>query len=129
MNVTREVITLPGTRSRPFSSAVRAGDLIFTSGHAGMRDSEGKALKTIEEQTKQTLESLKATLEASGATLDDVVKVTCFLGAQEHFRKMNEVYLSYFTGELPARSTCITGLAVPGMLLEMECVAYRPKGE
>ena len=79
-----------------------------------MGDSEGKELKTIEEQTKQTLESLKATLEASGATLDDVVKVTCFLGAQEHFRRMNEVYLSYFKGELPARSTCITGLAVPG---------------
>ena len=127
--MSKEVITLPGTRSRPFSSAVRAGDLIFTSGHAGMRDGEGRPLETIEEQTRQTLESLKATLEACGATLDDVVKVTCFLGSQGDFRKMNEVYLSYFKGELPARSTCITGLAVPGMLLEMECVAYLSRGE
>jgi 2-iminobutanoate/2-iminopropanoate deaminase len=92
-------------------------------------DSDGRALKSIEEQTRQTLENLKATLEASGATMEDAVKVTCFLGAQEDFGKMNEVYLSYFTGKLPARSTCITGLAVPGMLLEMECIAYKPKGE
>lgn len=50
-------------------------------------------------------------------------------GAQGDFRKMNQVYLSYFKGGLPARSTCITGLAVPGMLLEIECVAYLPRGE
>ena len=74
IDLKKEVITLPGTRSRPFSSAVRAGD--FTSGHAGMHDSEGKELKSIEEQARQTLESLKATLEAAGATLNDVVKVT-----------------------------------------------------
>ena len=123
----KEVTTLPSSRPRPFSSAVRAGDFIFTSGHAGIRDSDGNELKTVEEQTRRTLESLKATLEAAGASLDDVVKVTCFLGDQAHFSKMNEVYTSFFKGELPARSTCITGLAVPGMLIEMECIAYNPK--
>ena len=83
-------------------------------------------VKTVEEQTRRTLEGLKATLEAAGASMRDVVKVTCFLGDQAHFSKMNKVYTSFFKDELPARSTCITGLALPGMLLEMECIAYKP---
>ena len=116
----KETITLPGFENLPFSSAVRAGDTIYLSGHAGMSDDDGKPLNTVEEQAVQTLENIKRTLEAVGASLDEVVKVTCFLG---------EVYLRYFKRDLPARSTCITGLALPSMLLEMECVAYHPVDE
>ncbi len=111
----------------PFSSAVRAGDLIFLSGHAGMQDDDGNPLETVEEQTRKTLENISRTLEAAGASLEDVVKVTVFLGDQGHFSRMNEVYGAFFKEDLPARSTCITGLAVPNMLLEMECVAYSPR--
>ena len=125
----KEAITLPGFEKLPFSSAVRAGDMIYLSGHAGMSDGDGNPLTTVEEQAVQTLENIKRTLEAAGATLDDVVKVTCFLGDQKNFPKMNEVYLRYFKGDLPARSTCITGLALPNMLLEIECVAYSPSDE
>ena len=125
----KETITLPGFENLPFSSAVRAGDTIYLSGHAGMSDDDGKPLNTVEEQAVQTLENIKRTLETVGASLDEVVKVTCFLGDQNNFSKMNEVYLRYFKGDLPARSTCITGLALPSMLLEMECVAYHPVDE
>jgi 2-iminobutanoate/2-iminopropanoate deaminase len=58
--------------------------------------------------------------------VSDVVKVTVFLRGADDFVKMNEVYQSYFTGDLPARSTVVTGLVIPGMLIEMECVAYCP---
>jgi 2-iminobutanoate/2-iminopropanoate deaminase len=125
----KETITLPGYERLPFSSAVRVGDMVYLSGHAGMSDDDGNSLSTIEGQTTQTLENIKRTLEAAGASLDNIVKVTCFLGDQKDFGKMNEVYLKYFKGDLPARSTCITGLAVPNMLLEVECIAYRPVDE
>jgi 2-iminobutanoate/2-iminopropanoate deaminase len=125
----KETITLPGYERLPFSSAVRVGDMVYLSGHAGMSDDDGNSLSTIEGQTTQTLENIKRTLEAAGASLDNIVKVTCFLGDQKDFGKMNGVYLKYFKGDLPARSTCITGLAVPNMLLEVECIAYRPVDE
>ena len=69
---------------------------------------------------------MKRILEAAGSSLDDVVKVTIFLGNVADFTKMNEVYQSYFPKELPARSTAVTGLVVPNMLIEMECIAYCP---
>ncbi|HUS78615.1 MAG TPA: RidA family protein [Patescibacteria group bacterium] len=125
--MSKEVINISSGRKLPFSSAVRAGDFIFLSGHAGMRDDDGNPLETVEDQTRKTLENISKTLKAAGASLDDVVKVTVYLGDQGHFSRMNEVYGTFFKEDLPARSTCITGLAVPNMLLEMECVAYSPR--
>lgn len=124
--MTKEVITIPNAPQRPFSPAVKAGDYIFMSGQGGTVDADGKELKTIEAQTRQCLENMKRVLEAAGASLDDVVKVTVFLGDGNNFDKMNEVYRSYFPKDLPARSTAVTGLAVPTMLLEIECIVYHP---
>ena len=67
----------------------------------------------------------KKTLASAEARLVDVIKVTVFIGDQTNFSKMNEAYRDYFKNELPARSTCITGLANPAMLLEIECIAYK----
>jgi len=61
-----------------------------------------------------------------GASLSDVVKVTVFLRNMDDFTKMNEAYQSYFPEKKPARSTVITGLVNPKMLIEIECIAYRP---
>lgn len=58
--------------------------------------------------------------------MDDVVKVTVFLGNVDDFARMNEVYQSYFSQAQPARSTAVTGLVVNNMLIEMECIAYCP---
>jgi len=55
-----------------------------------------------------------------------VVKATVFLTDVDNYAKMNEVYRSYFPKDLPARSTVITGLALPELLLEGECIAYKP---
>lgn len=122
----REIVNIPDWPDRPFSPAVRAGGFIFLSGQGGTSDANGNALKTVEEQTGRCLENIKAVLEAAGASLDDVVKVTVFLGDVNDFDRMNKVYRSYFPTDKPARSTAITGLAVPAMLLEIECVAYCP---
>lgn len=122
----KKVITVPGAPKLPFSPGIRAGDYIFVSGQAGFVDAEGKEIKGIEAQTKLCLENIKAVLKAAGCSLDDVVKVTVFLRNQEDFAKMNEVYQSYFVKDRPARSTVVAALALPSMLIELECIAYSP---
>jgi 2-iminobutanoate/2-iminopropanoate deaminase len=122
----KKVITLPDAPKLPFSSAIRAGDYIFVSGQVGHTDAQGREITGVEAQVKQCLENIKRVLAAAGLSLDDVVKVTVFLRNEKDFAKMNEVYQSYFTKDHPARSTVIAGLALPSMLIEMECIAYSP---
>ena len=114
--------TYPSELPYPFSAAVRTGNLLFVSGQVGMRD--GKVVEGIEEQTKATLENIRTVLAQAGASLGDVVKVTVFITDMSLWPKMNEVYREYFTKELPARSALgVTALALPELLVEMECVA------
>lgn len=68
-----------GMTDQPFSSAVRSGDFIFTSGRSGYVDARGNPVKCIQAQTRQCLENLKKQLELAGASLSDVVKVQAFL--------------------------------------------------
>ncbi|TET49121.1 MAG: RidA family protein [Dehalococcoidia bacterium] len=114
---------LPGV---PYSPAIKAGDYIFVSGQVGHVDSQGNKLEGVEAQTKQVLDNMKRVLEAAGASMDDVVKATVFLVKAEDFSKMNEVYKTYFTRDLPARSTVIVAaLARPEIVVEIEGIAYR----
>jgi 2-iminobutanoate/2-iminopropanoate deaminase len=69
---------------------------------------------------------MKAVLEKAGASLEDVVKTTVFLGNQADFPAMNNVYKEYFVVEPPARSTVVVGFPIAGMLVEIECIAYKP---
>ncbi len=125
--VKKEVIIMPKTEGHPYSSAIRAGEYIFLSGQIGSVDDRGNEVKGIEAQTKQCLENMKHVLEVAGSSLGDVVKVAVFLANVNDFAKMNEVYRSYFPKDRPVRSTIITGLVRPDMLIEMECIAYHPQ--
>ena len=120
----KEVITVPKAPKYPFSPAIRAGDYIFVSGQPGFIGAGGKEVKGIGAQTRQCLENIKRVLEAAGSSLNDVVKVTVFLGNAGHFAQMNEAYQSYFPKDYPARSTIVTSMAIPNMLVEIECIAY-----
>ena len=122
----KEVIIMPNTAKYPFSSAVRAGDYIFLSGTGGRVDKDGKEVKGIEAQTKQCLENIKQILEAAGSSLSDVVKVSVFITNADDFAQMSETYKGYFTKDRPARTTVVTGLGNPAMLIEVDCVAYKP---
>jgi len=111
----------------PYSPAVRAGDFIFVSGQLGAQDpGTGAAIDGIEGQTRQAMENMQQVLLDSGATMNDVVKVTVFLRNSVDFPKMNEAYVQFFTGRRPARSTVVTNLVKPEWLVEIDCVAYRP---
>jgi 2-iminobutanoate/2-iminopropanoate deaminase len=112
----------PSKLPYPFSAAVRTGGLLFLSGQVGMR--EGKLGEGIEEQTRFVLENIRDVLAQAGGTLEDVVKVTVFMTDMALWPKMNEVYSQYFPKDPPARTAVgVTALPLPGLLLEMECVA------
>src|SRR5690606_6552074 len=80
----------------PYAQAVRAGNLLFTSGQIPLTPAGQLVEGGIEEQTHQVLANLKAVLAAEGATFADVVKATVFLKDMNQFAAFNSVYGSYF---------------------------------
>ena len=109
----------------PYSPALRVGDFIFISGQSSIDPDTHEILgKTIEEQTRISIGYLKALLEAAGATLGDVVKVTTFLADAEDYERFSAVYEEFFYEEpLPTRSTVSAG-QVWDHLIKIECIAY-----
>lgn len=108
----------------PFSEAVQVGDLLFLSGQLGMAPGTNKIVPGgIGPETKQTLENIKATLERHGSSLSRVVKCTVFLADIAEWGAMNEVYVTFFPTNPPARSALgSSGLAM-GARTEIECIA------
>lgn len=107
----------------PYSQAVKTGNLLFTSGQIAINPATGNVeATTIEAQTCQVCENLKAVVEAAGTSLDKAVKTVCFLADIADFAKFNEVYGTYFTAK-PARS-CVAVKDLPkGVLCEVEVIA------
>ena len=107
----------------PYSQAIITGNLVFTSGQIPINPATGAVeAVTVEEQTKQVCENLKAVLEAAGSSLEKAVKTTCFLADISDFAAFNGVYGEYFTGK-PARS-CVAVKDLPkGVKCEVEVIA------
>jgi len=109
----------------PWTPGFRAGDFVFVGGQGPIDPATGKLKgSTVQEQTRLTLESMKAVLEAAGAAMADVVKVHVLLTDLKDFAGMNEVYRTFFSEPYPTRMTYQVGLSVPGMKVEMDAVAY-----
>ena len=107
----------------PYSPAVGAGDLVFVSGQIPL-DHEGKIVGyTPKDQARKALENLRATLEAAGLTLDDVVKTTIFLKDMDEFGAVNDVYAEFFAEPYPARSTVEVARLPKDVRIEIEAVA------
>ncbi|WP_299255022.1 Rid family detoxifying hydrolase [uncultured Aquimarina sp.] len=115
----------PKKVNAPFSDAVQVGDLYFLSGQIGMDHSTRKlVVGGIAEETKQTLENIKAVLKQHDMEMNNVVKCTVILADIKDFAAFNEIYKTYFP-QKPARTTfAAKGLAV-GAKIEIECVAVR----
>ena len=107
----------------PYSQAVKANGLLFTSGQIAINPKTNTVeATTIEEQTTQVCENLKAVVEAADTSMDKVVKTVCFLADINDFGAFNEVYGSYFVSK-PARS-CVAVKDLPkGVLCEVELIA------
>jgi 2-iminobutanoate/2-iminopropanoate deaminase len=116
-------IPVAGNSSLPFSSAVRVGDMLYLSGQIGT-DSTGKLVAGgIGPETRQTMKNIRAVIERNGSSLDRVVRCLVLLADMGEWGAMNQVYVTHFPRDLPARSAMgASGLAL-GARVEIECLA------
>ncbi len=108
----------------PYSQAIKAGNTIYVSGQIPLIPETMEIISDdVQEQTKQSLENVKAVLEAAGATLNDVVKASVFIKDMNDFAKINEIYATYFTENKPARA-CVEVARLPkDVKVEIEVIA------
>jgi 2-iminobutanoate/2-iminopropanoate deaminase len=109
----------------PISWATCWGDLVFVSGVHGQEMSTGE-WGDIRSQVRMCLEFVREVLGEAGTTLDQVLSVTTYLRDRDDFDGYNEVYRSFFPVDPPARTTVLNDLVIPGMLVEISCVAGVP---
>lgn len=110
----------------PYSQAIVAGGMVFTSGQVALDPRTGELIPGgVEEQTLRLMENLRAVLEAAGSGLELVVKTTCFLTDLSEFSRFNEVYARFFPSDPPARSTVGVAGLPRGARVEVEAVALR----
>ena len=111
----------------PYSQAIDCGAFLITSGQVPFDPATGVIVEGgIEEQTRQSLNNVKAILEAAGLTMDTVVKTTVFLQNMGDFAAMNAVYAEFFTeGQYPARSAVEVAALPKGALVEIETICVK----
>lgn len=111
----------------PYSMSCAAGNLLFVSGQGPFaRDGSGAIYGTFEEETRRTLDNVKAVLEDAGSSLEHVVKVTVFLADMDRFAELNAIYTEYFGTNPPAR-TCVQVARLPkDIQVEVEAIAVLP---
>ncbi len=119
----------PAGGSQPTGSyspgIIAEGRFVYVSGQGPFRDG-ALAGTGIEEQTRITLGNLAAVLESAGASLADVVRCGVFLADVRDFAAMDKAYAGTFPQPLPARTTVGVSFPLPGMLVEIDCVAVLP---
>jgi 2-iminobutanoate/2-iminopropanoate deaminase len=108
----------------PYSQAIRAQGLIFTSGQIAFDPATAQIVAgDISAQTDRVLKNLAAILQASGSSLEKVLRCTVFLKNMGDFGAMNEVYGRYFTQAPPARSTVEVARLPRDVLVEIDVIA------
>ena len=111
----------------PYSQAIRSGNFVYTAGQAALDPTTQQLISGgITEQTRRTLENLKAVLEAAGTTLDRVVKANVYLKDMNDFAAMNAVYAEYLAPQgvvAPARTTIEAARLPKDALVEIELIA------
>ena len=119
----------PGDVARPgghYSHAVRAGELIVTSGQLGIRpDGSHTASMSFEVQARQAIGNLLAVLRAAGASPQDILRVTVYIAGVHHWPRFNEIYAQIMGEARPARSVVPVPELHYGYLVEIEAIAIR----
>ena len=106
-----------------YTPAIVVGDLVFTSGQIGLDSKTGQLVEGFEAQFEQVFRNLAAVLEASGSSVDNMVKATVFLADMNDYNKMNELYRAKFKSDPPARTTVQVAALPRGARIEIEAVA------
>jgi 2-iminobutanoate/2-iminopropanoate deaminase len=109
----------------PYNQAVLTGNTLYTSGQIALNPATGELITaSIEGETKQVMENMKAVLEAAGMTFENVVKTTIFLMDMNDFGKINTVYGSYFNEKTaPARETVQVACLPKNVNIEISMIA------
>lgn len=110
----------------PYSQAIASESMIFLSGQIPLNPKSGSVEgETIEEQTAQVLNNLKAVLIAAGADLSHVVRCTVFLTDISEFTAFNKVYGSFFPSNPPARTTVQVTKLPRDAKIEIDAIAVK----
>ena len=108
----------------PYVQAVSAGGFLITSGQLPLDPKTGLCPEGIEEQTRQSLENIKAILSEAGIGMDHILKTTVFLSDMNNFGAMNKVYAEFFgEGGCPSRSAVEVARLPKDALVEIEAIA------
>jgi 2-iminobutanoate/2-iminopropanoate deaminase len=122
----KEIISTPKAPQAigPYSQAVKANGLVFTSGQIAIEPATGQVVEgDIAAQTELVLQNLGGILLRAGTSFDHVVKTTVFLKNMADFAAMNEVYGRHFSQNSPARSTVEVARLPKDVLVEIDVIA------
>lgn len=109
-----------------YSQAVENNGMLFISGQIPVNPATAEIIsKNVAEQTKQSLENLKAILEEAGYSLTDVVKTEVFISDMNNFTEINDIYAQYFTENEPARACVEVGRLPKDVLVEIAATAVK----
>ena len=109
----------------PYSQAIEVNGMVYTSGVIPVNPQTGEIPEGTVAQATQALNNLKNLLEASGCSMDQVIKTTVFIKEMDEFATINGVYKEFFTSDFPARS-CVEVARLPkDVLLEIEAIATK----
>lgn len=106
----------------PYNQGIVCGGFLFTSGQLPINPVSGHVPSTIEEQTIQVLDNLKAIIEEAGSSMEKVVKCTVYLKDFNHFDVMNKIYATYFPTNSPARATVEVSKMARNALVEIDAI-------
>src|SRR3989338_11208538 len=108
-----------------YSQAIEHNSMIFCSGQVGIDPKKGRLVEGVEKQTNQAVKNLENVLMSAGLSLKNIVKPTIFLADINDYKKVNEVYGSFFSKNKPARSTVQVAALPLGASVEIEAIAVK----
>tara|TARA_B110000908_G_C10069062_1_gene364221 strand:- start:324 stop:701 length:378 start_codon:yes stop_codon:yes gene_type:complete len=110
----------------PYSQAVLSGNTLYTSGQIAINPKSGKLiLESIELETTQVMDNMKAILKEAGMNFDHVVKASIFISNMDDFTQINTVYNQYFTSDYPARETLQVARLPKDVNVEISMIAVK----
>ncbi|KAJ2944367.1 hypothetical protein O0L34_g18368 [Tuta absoluta] len=123
--VTKTIVTSPHIYAPvgPYSQAILADKTLYVSGVLGLDEYGQMVCGGVEKETRKALENMKHVLEAGGASLRSVVKVTILLADMQDFKMVNQIYSEFFTKDYPARATYQVAKLPKDAAIEIDCIA------
>jgi reactive intermediate/imine deaminase len=126
--MTKQVITRGKLPAFQYSPGIAVDDLIFLAGHLGFDEQGSLVGDDVADQVRQAFRNMADTLDAAGAELTDVVRLSFWLTSYDDMKAIDEVYREIFPGDLPARTSLLVDALPLGARFEVDGVAVRGSG-